>query len=106
MKKQYFALSLGFVALLAATEIASAQSGPRCATRDLVLDRLTGKYGETRRSIGMAPNNSVVEVYASETTGSWTITVTHPNGLTCMVAAGTAFEKIDEKLPASLGDPT
>lgn len=105
MKTQYLALSLGFVAVLAATQASYAQQANRCAERSMVLERLAGTYGETRRSIGMAPNNSVVEMYASEKTGSWTITVTHPNGLTCMVAAGTAFEGIEEELPASLGDP-
>lgn len=105
MKTQYLALSLGFVAVLAATQASYAQQPNRCAERSMVLERLAGTYGETRRSIGMAPNNSVVEMYASEKTGSWTITVTHPNGLTCMVAAGTAFEGIEEELPASLGDP-
>lgn len=106
MKTQYLALSLGFVAVLAATQASFAQQPGRCAERNTVVERLAGTYGETRRSIGMAPNNSVVEMYASKETGSWTITVTHPNGMTCMVAAGTSFEGVDEELPASLGDPT
>ncbi len=106
MKQQFIALSLGFVAVLAASQTTFAQSAGRCADRQMVLDRLGGTYGETRRSIGMAPNNSVVEMYASTETGSWPITVTHPNGVTCMVAAGTAFEPTEEELPASLGAPT
>lgn len=106
MKQQLIALSLGFVAVLAASQSSVAQANGRCAARDTVLERLGGTYGETRRSIGMAPNNSVVEMHASAETGSWTITVTHPNGITCMVAAGTSFEKIEEELPASLGAPT
>ncbi len=106
MKQQFIALSLGCVAALAASQATFAQSSSRCAEREMVLDRLGGKYGETRRSIGMAANNSVVEMHASTETGTWTITVTHPNGVTCMVAAGTAFETIEEELPASLGAPT
>lgn len=105
MKKQYFALSLGLLAALAATQTVSAQSNNRCAQRDVVIERLAGTYGESRRTIGMGANNSVVEMFASKDTGSWTITVTHPNGVTCMVAAGTAFEAVEEQLPASLGDP-
>lgn len=105
MKKQYFALSLGLLAALAATQGSYAQSNNRCAERDRVMERLAGTYGESRRTIGMAANNSVVEMFASEESGSWTITVTHANGVTCMVAAGTAFEAIEEPLPASLGDP-
>ncbi len=105
MKTQYLALSLGFVAVLAATQVTQAQQNGRCAARSVVLDRLSTSFGETRRSIGMAPNNSLVEMHASGETGTWTITVTHPNGTTCMVAAGTAFEAVEEELPASLGDP-
>ncbi|WP_298296173.1 hypothetical protein [uncultured Litoreibacter sp.] len=105
MKQQFIALSLGFVAVLAASQMTMAQSNNRCAERQVVLDRLSGKFGEARQSIGMAPNNTVVEMFASAASGTWTITVTHPNGVTCMVAAGTAFEQVDEELPASLGDP-
>ncbi len=106
MKQQYLALSLGFVAVLAATQAGLAQQqNNRCAERERVIERLASKFGESRRSIGMGANNSVVEMHASEETGTWTITVTHPNGVTCMVAAGHAFETIREPLPASLGDP-
>lgn len=105
MKTQYLALSLGFVAVIAASQVAQAQQTNRCAPRQVVLDRLSTGFGETRRSIGMAPNNSIVEMHASGDTGTWTITVTHPNGTTCMVAAGTAFEAVEDELPASLGDP-
>lgn len=105
MKQHYIALSLGFVAVLAASQMTLAQQTPRCADRQTVLERLGGTYGETRRSMGMAPNNTVVEMHASTKSGTWTITVTNPNGITCMVAAGTSFETIEEELPASLGDP-
>ncbi len=65
-----------------------------CAGRDTVLTRLSETYGETRQSIAMAQNNQVVEVFASSETGTWTITVTMPNGLTCLVASGEAYERV------------
>ena len=74
-----------------------AQQG-NCAPREIVVQRLAEGYGETRRSIGLGANNAVVEVFASET-GSWTITVTFPNGSTCLVASGQAFETLAETLP-------
>ena len=106
MRKQLFGLSFGFAAIIAAADMAQAQQTNRCAARDVVLDRLATGYGETRRTIGLATNNSIVEMYASETTGSWSITVTNPNGMTCLVAAGNSFEEVEEELPASLGSPT
>lgn len=94
-------------ALLLATTIlvpvgASAQT-QNCGNRDLVVDRLTTKYGESRQSIGMAPQGRVVEVFASVETGTWTITITMPNGITCLVASGQSFETLDEEVaPAGI----
>ena len=73
---------------------------PQCGVRDKVVERLATTYGETRRSMGLANNSTVMEVYASDKTGSWTITVTLPNGLTCLVASGDGFEALAETLPA------
>lgn len=98
MTRDMFALSFGFVALIAATGIAHAQSN--CAPREVVVERLATGYGETRQSIGLAANNAVLEVFASLETGTWTILVTMPGGPTCMVASGGAFENLVEDLPA------
>ena len=83
---------------LAATSV-SAQ-GRNCGPREAVVARLAEGYGETRQSMGLGANNAVVEVFASDETGSWTITVTMPNGMTCLVASGQAFERLKEALPA------
>ena len=79
---------------------AQAQDAATCAPRAQVVERLAGTYGETRRSMGLGANNAVVEVFASDTSGSWTITVTLPNGLTCLVASGQAFESMADAPPA------
>ena len=102
MKQRILALSFGIGAMLLATQHAFAQSTQNCADRTLVIERLTTKFGETRQSIGLAANRSVVEVYASDDTGSWTIIVTMPNGKTCLVASGQSFETLAE-LPEPKG---
>ncbi|MCI2400660.1 hypothetical protein [Aliiroseovarius subalbicans] len=105
MKQQILALGLGVGAILLTAGHLQAQN-QNCADRARVIDRLANSYGETRQSIGLAANNQMVEVFASTETGSWTITVTLPSGLTCVVAAGQAFEVLAEDLtPAMLGDP-
>lgn len=96
MKRQFLALSFGIGAMLLATQHVFAQDNAKCAKRDQVIERLTVKYGETRQSIGLAPNTGVVEVYASGETGTWTIVITMPNGMTCLVASGQAFETLAE----------
>ena len=88
--------------LLGATA-ADAQSR-NCGPRADVVERLASGYGETRQSIGVAANNAVMEVYASARTGTWTITVTMPSGVTCLVASGRDFEELAEALPAAGDD--
>lgn len=77
-----------------------AMAEPTCAPRDVVLERLADTYGESRQAIGLAGPGRVVEVFASSQTGSWTITVTLPDGRTCLVASGIAYETVDEPAPA------
>ena len=83
---------------------ATAQNARNCGPREMVVDRLAEGYGETRKSMGLGSNNSIVEVFASSETGTWTITVTTPNGVTCLVASGQAFEELAEALPAMGND--
>lgn len=80
------ALALTLLALPAAA------AGPSCGARDAILDRLASQFGETRRGVGLGTQNRVVEVFASEATGTWTITVTLPDGRMCLVASGQNWE--------------
>ena len=87
------------VLLAMTTDVAAAPPGRSCGPRDTVVSRLAEGYGETRRSVGLATDQSMIEVFASSDTGSWTITVTEPGGLTCLVASGGAFEDLGYDLP-------
>ena len=98
-------LKLAVLAISAAIALPGAvlAQGQNCGTRDKVVERLSSKYGESRQSIGMAPKGRVVEIYASLETGTWTITVTTPNGITCLVASGQSFENLEEPIePAGI----
>ncbi|WP_299353994.1 hypothetical protein [uncultured Shimia sp.] len=102
MKQELISATMGLgLMALAENQVAAQQNN--CAPREVVLQRLTEGYGETRQAIGLGANNVVVEVFASET-GSWTITVTLPNGATCLVASGQAYEELAETLPAKGDD--
>ena len=101
MIKMLFALSLGFAGLILATQAGFA--APRCAVRSTVVTELADRYRESRKGIGMAANNGVLEVFASDA-GSWTITVTLPSGMTCLLATGQGWEALADELPAR-GDP-
>jgi hypothetical protein len=93
------AFSFGLVlSALAPPSALQAQTG-NCAPHAIVVERLADRYGESRQTIGLGSNNAVVETFASIETGSWTITVTTPGGLTCLVASGQAFELLAEAAP-------
>jgi len=96
MKHMLFALSLGFGGLIWATQNAHAET-TGCAERALVVERLQDRFGESRQSIGLGQNNAVVEVFASAQTGTWTIIVTLPSGLSCLVASGESYEQMAEQ---------
>ena len=101
MTHPLFALSLGFGGVILATQIAF--SAPQCDTRDRVTALLSESYGETRRFIGIAGDTAVMELFAADATGSWTIAITLPDGQMCLMASGTGFETLAEELPAKGG---
>ncbi|MEO9575156.1 MAG: hypothetical protein ABJ263_07275 [Tateyamaria sp.] len=109
MKRNNTPITLGALVMaatlnLVTTGMAAAQQSRNCGPRELVVNRLAEGFGETRQSMGLGANNAVIEVFASEEAGTWTITVTSPNGVTCLVASGQAFEELAEALPAKGND--
>jgi hypothetical protein len=101
-RKTLFAMSFGLAALIWLGQ--AAQAGPGCAPRQIVLDRLTGHFGESRQSAGLAGPHHLMELFAAPATGTWTVTVTTPDGLTCVLAAGDAWEAMPHTAAAD-GDP-
>ncbi|MDP5084190.1 MAG: hypothetical protein NWQ23_02135 [Yoonia sp.] len=97
MRRTFFLMCFGFGAMMIAATQTQAQTG-NCADHAQVVERLAERYGESRQSIGLGSDNAVVEVFASMDTGSWTITVTRPGGPTCLVAAGQAYQYVNEPL--------
>jgi hypothetical protein len=102
MSQQMFVLSFGLAAVLAVPQI--AHSAPQCDSREAVTTLLADRYGETRRSVGIAGQAAVMELYASDETGTWSITMTLPDGMMCLMASGSNYEVVTEELPAK-GDP-
>ena len=91
------------LAAIAMTFATSAAFGAQCLPHADVIAALTGKYDESRRAIGLTGNGNVLEVWANAATGSWTITVTAPSGVTCIPAAGTGFEMVPPPKPGRDG---
>ena len=79
---------------LALTFFAGTAHAATCGPRAQIVERLASTYGETVQSMGLGPDNGIVEVFASAESGTWTITVTTANGRMCLVASGQAYEVI------------
>jgi len=82
---------------------AEPQGAQTCAPRDHVVLRLEQKYGETARILGLTSDGSLLEVWASYQTGSWTVVVTTPSGVSCLLAAGLHYGVLPSASPD--GDP-
>ncbi len=84
------AMFLGAAAFIA--QDASAQSV--CGERAKFVNQLSKNHQEAPTSIGVTNSGQMIEVLTSSN-GSWTILVTSPNGVSCIVAAGEAWESVD-----------
>jgi hypothetical protein len=78
------ALAFGWGAGIAHAEEATQQV---CGSHDAVLQALKGKYDEKPVSMGLANNGTIVQVLTSSD-GTWTIVMTAPNGVSCLLTAG------------------
>lgn len=67
-----------------------------CSSRDIFVNQLATSYGEVVQGAGLAANNSIVEIFANETTGSWSLAMTQPNGQTCFLTGGSDYQKLEE----------
>jgi hypothetical protein len=92
------------VALMCSLPIMAMAQGRNCAPRDVVVARLAEKYGESRQSIGLGGQGTVMETFASAESGTWTITVTMPNGMTCLMASGQSYEALADPSPENHDD--
>lgn len=72
---------------------ATAAENTPCGQRDNIVNTLDSQYQESPRAIGLVSQEAVLEVFVSET-GSWTVVVTNPQGVTCVLAAGQSWEEI------------
>jgi hypothetical protein len=87
------------LALLAATAVpALADERPGgnqlpCTRLDHLSGFLAQTYGEKPVSAGLQANGQLLQIFASQDTGTWTAVTTSPAGLACVVATGRGWEQ-------------
>ncbi|WP_422366584.1 hypothetical protein [Pelagibius sp.] len=87
------ALSAG-LALVSNSTAATAQ--PQCDQRDSVLKVLQQKYKEAPVALGVTHNGGLVEVLSTGNGTTWSIIVTTPQGMSCLVAAGEGWRAMEQ----------
>lgn len=88
MVRQFLAVGV-FMALMITSVPAQAMN---CARREQMVERLKTRYSETLTGGGLQASSSaqtIVEVWSSRETGTFTVILTTPEGLACVVATGT-----------------
>ena len=85
------AITLGAAATFSPT---AANAQQVCAERTGVLKTLDQRHKEAPKALGLTASGQVVELLVSDK-GTWTIIVTAPNGVSCLVAAGESWENIE-----------
>jgi hypothetical protein len=75
---------------------ATAASAENCAERARAVQFLETDYGETAQSRGLSAEGLMVEMWANPETGTWTMLVTGPDGVSCIIADGFAWDRVDE----------
>lgn len=83
-------------AAIIALGLGIAFAAPQCNERDAVLSVLEEKYEEKILSGGVANNGGLVEVLTSEDGKTWSIIITSPKGISCLVAAGEWWQRKKE----------
>lgn len=94
--KTVFAAALA--SALVASTAASAQQQQRvpCGERTAIMSHLEDGYSEKPIAMGLDAQGRVLEVLAAPS-GTWTMLVSTPGGLTCLIASGVAWEELQMK---------
>ena len=79
--------------------LAVVQRAPACNPRANVLKVLARRFGEALVATGLTSKGSMIEVLRASDGGTWTIIVTFPNGVSCLVASGKGWRDLPREEP-------
>lgn len=68
-----------------------------CQPREEIVSQLKKQYKEQQRIIGLSNDGTVLEIFSTKSGSSYTVTITRPDGITCVVNAGTGLEIMEIK---------
>ena len=88
-----------FLALLASPVAAQA---PQCHPLPVVIEQLADLKGETPAILLTTETGNTVAIWANGSTTTWTLTVTAPDGNTCLLGWGVGIQTIAASAPPNI----
>ena len=80
---------IGVLALGVLLGTGGAEARPvACAPHDALAERLGSRFAEAPVSKGLASSGKLMELFTSEDGDTWTLVLTEPEGVSCIVASG------------------
>jgi hypothetical protein len=73
-----------------------ADAQPECDQRSSVIKLLAQRFSESPVAIGVTEQGSLVEVLSDIDGGTWTIIMTSPQGMSCLVLSGEGWRHIKQ----------
>jgi hypothetical protein len=65
-----------------------AMAAPKCLPHTDIAKLLDARYSEGRVAGGVANGGGLIEVFSTGDGATWTIVVTNPQGVSCVLSAG------------------
>lgn len=97
MYKRLFAIALTF----GMSALAPPAHAMNCAPRDSVVERLQKQFKETLTARGLQNQNALIEIFTSTESGSYTVLMSRPDGVSCVISSGTHWLPA-EPIPAGV----
>lgn len=72
-----------------------AHGQPACDKRDKITERLETRYQEFLTAWGMSNTGQLVELWATENGETWTLVLSHANGISCLIGAGVNWQAVE-----------
>ena len=90
-----FAIAFGLCIL---TPAASASAQSQCGDRGELVTILSERFGESPVAGGLSRAGTLIEVFSSGSGDTWSLVVTTPDGVSCLIDAGGRLEKAELRL--------
>ena len=92
-RTKLWAAALGMAVLVAAQAAMAAPSV--CGQRTEIVASLAKEFREAPIALGIDSNGNLVEVLSSRSGSTWSVIVTTPNGVSCLVASGEDWQVLN-----------